>query len=209
MLDLLESTRRATIRKLSGRYVSLFVVWAAAWAIGFGTLCVTRGVGAVDLVPTVAGWIVFAASLGIAIVWSTIVGISAANDGIRGRSQLQGALYGCSWTITMVAAWLFIAGLQRNGLSGELVQLVYPGIYVFLVGVLYLAGGALWRAVPMYVLGGILIVVAVVATFFGAPTHYLVYATVGPIAMLIVAGLMAWGPLRTAAESSPRGAAHE
>ena len=67
---------------------------------------------------------------------------------------------------------------------------------MFVVGVMYLAGGALWRAVPMFVLGVILIVVAVGATFIGTPTHYLVYATVGPAAMLLVAALMLWGPRR-------------
>lgn len=201
MLALMDTARRAAVRKLSHRYIGLFVVWAVAWAIGFGTLYVTIDVGAIDLVPTPVGWIVFATLIIAAIAWSTIVGISAAGDGIRGPSQQQGMLYGLSWTITMFMAWLLIAGLQRNGLAGDVLQLVYPGVYVFLVGVLYLSGGALFRGVPMYVLGGILIAVAVVATFFGSPTHYLVYATVGPAAMLIVAALMAWGPLRTRAGS--------
>lgn len=196
MLALMDETRRATVRRLSRRYIGLFVVWALAWAVGFGALYLTAGVGAFDVVPTTVGWVVFAALIVGAIVWSTIVGISASGDGIRGPSQLQGLLYGISWTITMFMAWLLIAGLQRGGLTGELLQLVYPGVYVFLVGVLYLAGGALFRGVPMYVLGGILIVVAVIATFFGAPTHYLIYATVGPAAMLVVAALMTWGPLR-------------
>ncbi|GAA1933597.1 hypothetical protein GCM10009775_26910 [Microbacterium aoyamense] len=196
MLALMDDARHSAARKLSNRYISLFVVWAVAWAIGFGILYITTGAGAFDVVPTVVGWTVFAALIIGAIIWSTIVGISAAGDGIRGPSQLQGMLYGLSWTITMFMAWLLIAGLQRNGLEGDLLQLVYPGVYVFLVGVLYLSGGAVFRAVPMYVLGGILIVVACVATFFGYPTHYLVYATVGPAAMLVVAALMAWGPRR-------------
>lgn len=194
MLALMDETRRVAVRMMFHRYIGLFVVWAVAWALGFGALYVTTGVGAFDVIPTVAGWIVFGALIVLAIVWSTIVGIGAAGDGIRGRSQLQGMLYGFSWTITMFMAWLLIAGLQHNGLTGDLLQLVYPGVYVFLVGVLYLSGGAVFRAVPMYVLGGILILVAVVATFFGSPTHYLVYATVGPAAMLVVAALMAWGP---------------
>ncbi len=190
MLDLIDSTRRTTIRRLTRRYVLLYVVWAAAWAVGFGALWITQGVGALDVLPTVVGWIVFAASLIIAIVWSAIVGIRAGSDGIRGRSQLQGMLYGFSWTISMIAAALLIAGLQRNGLSQELANVLYPGLYVFLVGVLYLSGGALFRTVPMYIVGALLIVTAVVATFVGAPHHYLVYATIAPAAMLIAAVVM-------------------
>lgn len=156
----------------------------------------TRDVGGVDAIPTAWGWTVFAVSMVVAIVWSAVVGIRASGDGIKRRSQLQGALYGVAWTIAMIAAYLLLAGLQKNGLSFELASLLYPALCVMLVGLLYLAGGALWRAVPMYVLGCILIATAVTATFFGAPIHYLVYATVGPIAMAVVAALMIWGPLR-------------
>ncbi|MCT9821462.1 hypothetical protein N3K63_14345 [Microbacterium sp. W1N] len=212
MLALMERTRRATARRLNGRYVGLLVLWAVAWAIGFTALWLTDGVGGVALLPTAVGWIVFAAAMIIAMVWSAVVGIGASRDGIRGRSQLQGALYGCSWSITMFAAWLLIAGLQRNGLDNEMSLLVYPGVYVFLVGVQYLAGGALWREVPMYVLGAALIVVAVIATFVGAPVHFLVYATAAPIAMLTVAvllyaGLLGSGeprPTRSGAATDPR-----
>ena len=195
MLDLIDTTRREAVRRITGRYAGLLVLWAVAWGVGFAALWLTRGVGGVDLLPTAVGWWIFAAALVIAIVWSAVVGIRAGSDGIRGRSQLQGALYGCSWTIVMVAAWGLISGLQSNGLSQELSQLLYPSLYIFLVGVLYLSGGALWRAVPMYILGGFLIVIAVVGLFFGAPTHFLVYAIAGPVAMLIVAALMYWGPI--------------
>jgi len=46
-------------------------------------------------------------------------------------------------------------------------------------------------------------VIAVIGLFFGAPTHFLVYAIAGPVAMLIVAALMYWGPVApSAAERS-------
>ncbi|GAA2988894.1 hypothetical protein JOD63_001659 [Microbacterium terrae] len=203
MLDLLEKTRRETIRRMTGRYAGLVVLWAVAWGIGFSALWLTTGVGGVDLLPTATGWWIFGGSLAVAIVWSAFVGIRAAGDGIRGRSQLQGALYGCSWTIVMIAAALFIWALQRNGLPHDMEQLIWPGLYIFLVGVLYLAGGALWRAVPMYILGGVLIVIVIVATFFGAPTHFLVYAIAGPVAMLAVAALMYWGPIEAYSPETP------
>jgi len=195
MLDLIDETRRTTVGRLTRRYTLLLVVWAVAWALGFLALWVTEDVGAHSLLSPVAGWIVFAAAMLLAFTWSAVAGIAAAGDGIRGRSQLQGALYGFSWTIVMLCAFLLMWALQNNGLSAELAALLYPAVYVFLVGALYLSGGALWRGVPMYVLGVVLIITAVAATFAGVPTHYLVYAVVGPLAMLLVAGLMLAGKI--------------
>lgn len=203
MLRLMEATRRRTAQHLTRRYTLLLVLWAFAWALGFGALYVTDGVGAHPLLPQPTGWIVFGVAIVAAVLISMAVGIGASRDGIRGRSQLQGMLYGFSWTISMFAAWLFLSGLQRAGLPDPLAQLAYPGLYVFLVGVLYLAGGAVFRTVPMYLLGVGLILTTIVATFLGAPAHYLVYATVAPAAMLVVAGLLLWGPLQpTSGEES-------
>lgn len=195
MFAVLQSTRRATQSKLTRGYTGLLFVWAGAWFFGFGALWFGTGIGGVDLLPTAAAWITFGGLIAAAIVWSFIVGIRSASSGIRGRSQLQGALYGNSWMISMVGAWLIIAGLQKAGLSQELANLLYPALFVLLVGVLYLAGGALWRSPAQYVLGIVMIVVAIVATFVGTPWHFLIYATVGPAAMVVVAIMMLRGIL--------------
>ena len=195
MLQLMDAARRTTVRHLTRRYATLLMMWAATWALGFGALCLTRGAGALDVLAPVLGWTVFGVLIVAAIIVSTIVGVRASSDGIRGRSRLQGMLYGMSWTVTMFAASLLLWGLQAHGLSDEISQLLYPAVYVFLVGVLYLAGGALFRGIPMYLLGALMIATTVVATFLGAPLHYLVYATVAPAGMLVVAALMLWGPL--------------
>lgn len=193
MFAVMQSTRRATQSRLTRGYSGLLFAWAGAWFFGFGALWFGTGIGGVDLLPTVAAWVTFGALIVAAIVWSIIVGLRSASSGIRGRSQLQGALYGNSWMISMVGAWLIISGLQKAGLSQELANLLYPALFVFLVGVLYLAGGALWRSPAQYVLGIVMIVVAIVATFVGTPWHFLIYATIGPVAMVIVAIMMLRG----------------
>lgn len=190
MLELIDSQRRSTQSRLVRDYTVLLIVWAAAWAVGFGALWFARDIGGVPLLPTVAAWVIFGLSLATAVAWSITAGVRSAGSGIRGGSQLQGALYGWSWTISMIAAWLLITALQRAGLSQELANLLYPGLFVMLVGVLYLAGGALWRSPVQYVLGIVLIAVAIGATFVGLPYNFLVFATAGPLAMLIVAALM-------------------
>ncbi len=195
MFDLMESQRRATHRRLLRGYTVLLIVWAAAWAIGFTALWFGDGVGGADVLPAPVAWTVFGVCILGAVVWSIVTGIRSGSSGIRGRSQLQGTLYGWSWTISMVGTWLLLMGVQRAGLSPEASSLLYPGAFVLMVGVLYLAGGALWRSPVQYALGIVMVVVVAIATFVGAPYHYLVYAIAGPLAMIVVAVLMARGVL--------------
>jgi len=194
MFALMQSQRRSTQSRLMRGYAVLLVVWAAAWAIGFSALWFGRDIGGVDLLSAPVAWIVFGVCMVTAIVWSIVTGVRSG-AGIRGRSRYQGMLYGWSWTISMVGAWLLLVGLQRAGLPAHLAALLYPGMFVLIVGVLYLAGGALWRAPVQYALGIVMIAVVVVATFAGAPYHYLVYAIAGPVAMLVVAVLLVRGLL--------------
>ncbi|MBF0700895.1 hypothetical protein IR074_03080, partial [Lactobacillus murinus] len=83
--------------------------------------------------------------------------------------------------------------VQRTGADAAVMAVLSPAIFVLLVGVLYLAGGALWRSPVQYALGIVMIATAIVASYAGTPTNYLVYATVGPLAMPIVATLMLRG----------------
>lgn len=193
MLELIQSQRRSTQRRLLQGYTVLLLVWAAAWAIGFGALWFTDGVGGAAVLPTPVGWTIFGACIVGAIVWSIITGVRSGASGIVGRSRLQGMLYGWSWTISMMGTWLLLVALQRAGMPPSIAALLYPGAFVLMVGVLYLAGGALWRSPVQYVLGIVMIVVVIVATFAGSPLHYLVYATAGPLAMVVVAVLLARG----------------
>ena len=203
MFDLMQTQRRRTQSRLVRRYAWLLLVWAAAWGVGFTALWFGRDIGGVPVLPAIVAWIVFAACMVIAIVWSIVTGIRSGNSGIRGRSVLQGTLYGWSWTISMVGAWFLTVGLQRAGLAADVATLLYPALYIFLVGVLYLAGGALWRSIAQYVLGVVMIAVVIVATFIGAPWHFLVYATLGPVAM-IVGSFLLWRGILPAESPEPR-----
>lgn len=193
MFNVMQSTLRSTQKKLTRAYTGLLFVWAVAWLFGFGALWFGTGIGGVDLLPTVTAWVIFGVLISAAIAWSIFVGIRSASSGIHGKSQTQGMMYGFSWTISMIGAWLVISGMQKAGLSQELTNLLYPAFFVFLVGVLYLSGGALWRSPAQYVLGIVMIAVTVVATFVGTPWHFLIYATAGPAAMAIVGILILRG----------------
>lgn len=180
----------------------MLITWAASWAVGFLALWSAETIGGSPWprIPVTVAWPVF----GIALVAGVVVSIAASirsGMGVRGPSRLSGALYGWSWTISMVGAGFLLGAVQRTGASPELMAVLSPALFVLLVGVLYLAGGALWRSPAQYILGVIMIATAIGASFAGTPANYLVYATVGPVTMLVVAGLLLRGAIPVMGQS--------
>ncbi|MFV0634582.1 hypothetical protein [Demequina sp.] len=201
MLALMRDQRRSVRVRLDHRFTVLLAVWAVVWCVGFGALWSGENIGGNTAfrIPEAAAWIVFGCLMVVGIVWSIVTGILSGRH-FRGGSRLSGMLYGWSWSVSMTGAGLFTAGLQRAGLTDELAALLYPGLFVSLVGVLYLTGAALERSPALFALGCAMIAIVVVATFVGSPTHYLLYATAGPVAMVTVAALQARGVLPAATE---------
>ncbi|WP_156366509.1 hypothetical protein [Microbacterium sp. No. 7] len=196
MLRLLRDQERRTQRWSQRTYAVMLVVWALAWAVGFGFLwsAETTGGSPWPRVPQQLAWIVFGVAMAVAIVVSIVAGVRSG-IGVRGPSKLAGAMYGWSWTISMSGAAFIIGAVQRAGLPPTTIGILAPAMFALLTGALYLAGGALWRSPAQFALGCVMIATAVTASFVGAPTHYLIYATVGGGAMLISAVLLARGVL--------------
>ena len=196
MIALMQQQRRRTAHWANRSYATMLITWAVAWIVGFGAIWSAADGGGNPFfrVPTAPAWIVFGAAIIGGIVVSTVAGIRSG-AGVRGPSRLAGAMYGWAWTLSMIGGGMLVGAAQRAGAGAAVMAVVSPAIFVLLVGVLYLAGGALWRSPVQYALGVVMIGTAVGASYAGAPTNYLVYATVGPVAMLIVAALMLRGIL--------------
>lgn len=194
MLALMQRQQRRTAHWLNRSYATMLITWAAAWIIGFAAIwsAAEGGGNPFFRVPTAPAWIVFGVALVTGAVVSIVVGVRSG-AGVRGPSRLAGALYGWAWSLSMFGAGLLLGAVQRAGADAEVMAVLSPAIFALLVGVLYLAGGALWRSPVQYALGIVMIATAVCASYAGAPMNYLVYATVGPVAMLIVATLMLRG----------------
>ncbi len=204
MLALMQTQRRRTQHWANRTYAVMLVTWSLSWFVGFGALWSGEGIGAnpaLSIAEPVA-WIVFGSSLLIGIVVSIVAGVRSG-AGLRGPSRTAGALYGWSWTLSMVGAGLLTGAVRRAGASAETMAVVSPALFVLLVGVLYLAGGALWRSPVQYALGIVMIVTAVIASYAGTPQNYLVYATVGPLSMMVVAVLMLRGVIPAEGRRSP------
>lgn len=174
----------------------LFGVWGVAWLAGYLCLYVTAKDSAGH---NPSGWAfaVFAALLALAIV-ATIVHVIMRTRGVQGVSARSGAMYGWSWSVGFVGIYLIIAGVERAGASQEVLSLLWNALPILLVGLLYLAGGALWQTNVMFALGVWFILLAGLATIIGLPTVYLVMAAGGGGGMLLGAVVVQLSRMRLA-----------
>ncbi|MET0788742.1 MAG: hypothetical protein ABWY33_05805 [Cellulomonas sp.] len=165
----------------------LFGVWGAVWLIGYGALWLTARD---DDTPSVAAGVIAVAGGVLAIV-VTIVHITRRTRGIAGASARQGAMLGWAWAIGFLAQSMIVGGLGQAGASGEVIALAANAVAALVVGLLYLAGGTLWRSTAMYLLGGWIALVGAAATLAGLPGSYLLMAVAGGGGMLTAAAVEA------------------
>lgn len=168
----------------------LFGVWGLAWVVGYGAQWWTATTSPTRT-ATAAGGLVFAAVAVVALV-VTLVHVLRATRGVLGTSHQVGAMYGWAWTIGFVGQGLVVAGVARADASPVVVAVVANGAACLVVGLLYMAGGALWQQVPLYVVGAWMIATAGAASLVPLPDGYLVMALAGGGGMLAAAGVGTW-----------------
>ena len=192
MLDLVRSQQDRVSRQLAAEVPLILLAWGIAWFVGFGLLWLIDGVKPAASVPLPVAVAVFIVLMAGALVATAILGIRSGR-GIRASAEaaFTGAVYGWSWTIAFVAMFAFGSALVHNGMAPDLANIYYPTASTLLVGLLYFVGGGIWHAKPLLWLGGWIIVVALVAPFFGYPTQYLVFSIAGG-GVFLVGALVAW-----------------
>jgi len=173
----------------------LFGVWGAAWLIGYGLMWAT----ALDD-DTPAVWAaVVAISGGAAAIAFTIWHSVHRSQGIRGRSPREGAMYGWAWALGFLAQGVIVAGLAQAGAEPVVITLAANAMATMVAGLLYVAGGLMWQATPLYALGAWILLVGALGTFAGLPGSYAVMAFAGGGGMLVAAlasrltGRRSWG----------------
>lgn len=182
LLALIAAERERTRRRTAPTLAVIGTAWGVAWVVGYLTLYVTfDGVSS----PWWA-FVVFIAALLLAVV-VTAVHTARRSAGLSGESATVGAMYGWTWVVGFVAAFLIFASAARAGVTPELMALLSNGVSCLVVGLIYMAGGMLWREWRMFVLGAWIAVIAGVASLAGAPVIYLVMATAGGGGFLLAA----------------------
>lgn len=163
--------------------------WGAAYLLGFGAVYLASSTSAGRGAQAAAAGLAVALFVGAAV---TTVGLGRrAVSGIRGPSREVDVLYGSAWLLGFAAAGAINVGMSRLGLSADAVTLLSTADNVLVVGVLYLASGALLRDRLQYGLGLWMLVTAAVSVPAGAPANFAVLALAGGGGLLAAAGCYA------------------
>jgi hypothetical protein len=177
-LTMLHDQQRSIAGQL-GRFATLISAsWGIAWFLGFLDLWLIDGLRPAFGIPLVAAIVIFIVLLAAAIAISATLGVRSGR-GIRGSSAFTGTVYGVSWSASMIAISVLGGALEYSGMSRTLGNIFFPCAYTLVAGLLYLLAGGIWRSIPFVVAGGWIMLVAVVAPWFGYPTHFLVFAIGG------------------------------
>lgn len=198
MLDLVADQQRSVAGHMGAFVPSILLAWAVAWFGGFGALWLVDGPGGAFALPLDVAAVIFVVLLVGAGAVSVVAGIRSSRGVRTGRdSAFVGVVYGQAWWIGCLAIFGIGRALVFNGMSEDLLSVFYPSAYVFFAGMMYVVGAALWRAVPMLVLGIWTVLVSVAAPFAGSPTRYLVFALAGGAGFLVCA-IWTWNWARRA-----------
>src|SRR5664280_2378896 len=192
-LALIESQQREVHRRLGVNAALFYGPWGAAYLLGFGSVFLTYP-SAVPLrlpggVAAVITGVLFAAAVVLSVVNGTRVG-----RGVRGPSRMVGAMYGWSWTLGFSALAAVNIGVTRLGLPADAVTLLWSGSSLLLVGVLYLASGALFQDRFQYGLGVWMLVSGACSVFAGVPGNFVVVALAGGGGLFLASGYFALRP---------------
>ncbi len=190
MLELLHTQQRRTAADLAGPTALIVFIWGVAWLVGFLALWSASGANPWFGIPGAVAASLFGVLIGGALIASVILGMFGSR-GVQTADPRQGMMYGFTWAGGMIAVAVLGGALIANGLSGELASLYFPAAYSLMVGVLYMAGGALWRDRGMFIMGIWLVVLGVIAPYSGAPTNSLVMAVFGGGGFLLFALILA------------------
>jgi hypothetical protein len=169
-LAAIDAAQERTTRSLRPSPLGMFVPWGVGYLVGFGGVWLAiRGVLPDGVVPVL---LVLAAVVPLV---SAGITVTRSSRGLSGPSRRVGALYGWAWILGFAALF---------AMNSRFAALGVPALLV--VGLLYLAGGALWNHVPQYVLGVWTLVTAVATVFVGYPANFAVLALAGGGGFLVL-----------------------
>ncbi|TWP50565.1 ABC transporter permease [Lentzea tibetensis] len=151
------------------------------------------GHGAAALAPVVAlpTWLPIGL-LAAGLVAGTILAVAASLRAQRGATESRRRaekLVGTAWVTGFAALALAITGLSTVSDAPELQGVLWPAGSTIVVGLIYLAEGAVRRNTLHYHLGTWLALVAAASLFVPAPGFFAVLAVLGGGAYLVAAVL--------------------
>ncbi|MBE6482810.1 MAG: hypothetical protein E7Z94_10670 [Actinomyces ruminicola] len=180
-------------RLLEIRSAPFYFAWGLAWLIGYGVcgLTVSR-----DHVLPAGSLLVFLGCLAAAAVF-TCAYIARRSRGLRGRSSWIGTLYGLAWMGGMILAFTVSGriGAFLNELgtpeAADLGSVMANALPCLVVGVMFLAGAAIWEETSLAVTGGWVLAVTMAATIAGGHALWAIMALAGGGGLLVAGAVTA------------------
>ena len=180
MLELLERQQSDVHRRTAKLIPWILFAWGVTWLVGYGALWLVDGLGPAFSLPLGVAVAVFVGLMAVSVALSAVLGgLSGRGMKASKQSNFTGAVFGCTCSVAFLAIYVVGAQLSALGMPAEVANVYFPVMYTLIIGILYLLAGAIWRAVPSVVLGGLLAAVALAAGFSAYPTPYLVIAVAG------------------------------
>jgi hypothetical protein len=170
---LITQERDAVERQMRFPAAQVFALWGVVWVVTFGLFYLASEGSAGPHVPMTAAGVTTAVLVAAGIAVSATVGIRAGR-GLRGPTQTSSAMIGNSYPLSFLALGVSIAGFARQGVSDEVISMLWTSGALLVMGILSLAQGAMYRNWVVYGSGIGLLALAVVAVFAGFPANLLV-----------------------------------
>jgi hypothetical protein len=194
-LALIERERANLEREITPDPRWMYWPWGLAWIAGFTLFFLRFGPDGRVFVD-MPGWLpllVLIAAIFAAGITTGVMGARAGRQ-VTGPTSRQGLLYGLTWSAAITTFSVLFS--QFSDLLPEReAGLLWAGGMVAIIGVLHMAGGALWQDRNLYLLGAWTLLVDVVGILIGPGWHSLIVAVAAGGGM-IVFGLFSWLRLR-------------
>lgn len=173
----------------------LYGTWGVAWLIGFTAIYLAYVPAERPLLPL---WL--SALAGVAVLAAAII-LSAAHSarrgsGSRGPSVMQGAVYGNAFPVAFTLMGLLGWRLHSAGVPQTVMLNYWVAVSCLIVGVLFLAGAAMWNERSQLVFGIWTLVVGFVSVAL-PPPHNLLAGVLGGLGFLVLAVIQSSRPSLT------------
>ncbi|WP_320781415.1 ABC transporter permease [Streptomyces sp. CRN 30] len=166
-----------------------YVGFGLAYLLGHGSAALSRGA---DPLLELPGWLpmtLLGAGLAVGTVQATLAALRAQRAATAPGDVLSGQLLGAAWISAFAALFLAITGLAATLDSPDVQTLLWPTGSGLVVGLLYVAEGAVRRNVLHYTLGTWLALTSTAALLLGSPGLYWTLTLAGGGAYAVAAVL--------------------
>jgi hypothetical protein len=184
-LAVVDEQQRQVAASLFPGPMPILAAWGCTYLAGFGALWLTAGSHGA---AATWGAVVILAGLGVLASAISVARMARIGRGVAGPSRRAAVMYSWCWPAALIGVFAFDIGLSRHGVPEAALSLLWPGSFLLVVAVLFLAAGVVFGDRAQFGLGLWSLAVAAGSTFAGRPGNFAVLALAGGGGLLVAAG---------------------